>query len=363
MIAAALAACLVISTGRAQEGDDAIARAATAREALAVARAEPERVAALGVAISAYEDALAELRAVVIASGVREREIALSLAAREASIAPLLAALQTRAGAAPLPDLHPGGPLAAARARLMTGAVRARLEDDAGLLARQLGDIAASRRQREASFAAMSDGLGDLDAARGELAAAVEARATAGATPGPDPAAAALNRESESLSALAAALAGPTRPADDAADGAAPVLDWPARGQVTGRFREPDASGARRPGISLATPARALVSVPAAANVLYAGPFLDFGYVVVLGLERGGTVVLAGLASLNTETGAQVSHGDLLGLMGGRSLAADEYVMLSDIATGAGAGDTLYIEIHNGNGPIDPQSWFDAENG
>ena len=57
----------------------------------------------------------------------------------------------------------------------------------------------------------------------------------------------------------------------------------------------------------------ALVTAPADAIVRYAGPFLEYGYVVVLEPDPTTMIVLAGLAQLRVETGAPVRRGELLG--------------------------------------------------
>ena len=172
-------------------------------------------------------------------------------------------------------------------------------------------------------------------------------------------------RGSDTLTALVAALAGP---GTDAAGGQAGGLVRPVPGRILLGFNEPDGGGVRRPGIVVGAPALSLVAAPAAGTVRYAGPFLDFGYVVVLetdaGEPRGAlVVVLAGLAQLNVVTGAAVGQGDLLGLLGGRNLTVEEYVMLPHAETGAGALETLYIEVRHGRGPVDPEPWFGDENG
>jgi septal ring factor EnvC (AmiA/AmiB activator) len=136
-------------------------------------------------------------------------------------------------------------------------------------------------------------------------------------------------------------------------------LQWPVAGEVLRRFNEPDAAGVRRPGVVLVAPALALVRAPATAVVRYAGPFLEYGYVVVLEPDRDTMVVLAGIAQLQVQTGETVDRGDLVGLLGGRPLDVEETVM-PDAGTGAGMSETLYIEIRNGQGPVDPEPLFDG---
>ena len=59
----------------------------------------------------------------------------------------------------------------------------------------------------------------------------------------------------------------------------------------------------RRPGVVLRAPPLSLVRAPADATVRYAGPFLEYGYVVVLEPGPETMVVLAGLAQLQARTG------------------------------------------------------------
>ncbi len=136
---------------------------------------------------------------------------------------------------------------------------------------------------------------------------------------------------------------------------------------MTGRplrgFGEPDAAGVRRPGLLVEAAPLALVTAPAAADVRYAGPFLDYGYVVVLQPRADVLLVLAGLATLETRTGARVGSGELLGLLGGRPLDAQEYLMLGQAQTGETPAETLYIELRHGQGPVDPTTWFADRNG
>jgi septal ring factor EnvC (AmiA/AmiB activator) len=135
-------------------------------------------------------------------------------------------------------------------------------------------------------------------------------------------------------------------------------MDWPVRGEVLRGFDEPDAAGVRRPGVVLRAAPLSLVRAPADATVRYAGPFLEYGYVVVLETGPETMVVLAGLAQLRVGAGTAVGRGEPLGLLGGRPLGVEEYVMLPQSDTGAGGSETLYIEVRQGRGPVDPEPLF-----
>lgn len=335
-------------------------RLAAEAEALATATATPDRMAPLARAIAAYEAALARLRTEVQAAEARRAALEADLAARRLEVSRLLAAMQA-VSAAPRRELHPQGPLAAARATAMIERLEPAMRDGARSLAAQVAEIRTAWAQEAEGTDALAAGLATLAGAQAALEAAM-ARAEPAAAEVVDPGLTALARDSASLTALAEALA-KLPGAPEPPPGPAGPLAWPVAGQVVRGFDEPDAARVRRPGIVVGTAALALVTAPADAVVRYAGPFLEYGYVVVLAPEPETMVILAGLARLQVRTGATVARGDLVGLMGGRPPDVEEYVMAPEAETGAGVGETLYIEVRHGKGPVDPEPLFVGQNG
>jgi septal ring factor EnvC (AmiA/AmiB activator) len=336
----------------------ATARVAAAGETLAAAQTGQAELAPLARAVAGYGQALAALRAEVQAADAREAELAEDLEARRLEISRLLAAMQA-ASAAPEQVLHPQGPLAAARAAAMMERLTPAMRERAQALTAQVAEMRSARRRAEEGGAALDAGLGQLAGAQAALAEAMErAEPDLGAA---DPELTMLARDSASLSQLAAALA--EAPGAPPPPGPLEALAWPVAGKVVGRFNEPDAARVRRPGIVVGTAPLALVTAPADAVVRYAGPFLEYGYVVVLAPAPDAMLVLAGLARLQVRTGDAVEKGDLLGLMGGRAPDVEEYVMQPEPETGAGIGETLYIEVRHGMGPVDPEPLFVGQNG
>jgi septal ring factor EnvC (AmiA/AmiB activator) len=342
---------------------DATARIATAETALDTAQASPDRIGDFGRAVADYEAALATLRAEVTATGERAETLAAGFASRRVEIARLLAALEamSRGSADPLPSLHPQGPLAAARASAMLNRLTPALQAEATELAGQVQALAAARESYGVGRDRLAAGLARLDAAQATLTEAMAAAAPGMLEPG-QPTVTMMARDSASLTALAGALAS----APDAPPAPEPTGDpfrWPIAGTLNYRFNEPDAAGVRRPGLVVGAPTQALVSAPSDALVRYAGPFLEYGFVVVLEPDTDTMVILAGLDRLLVRTGASVSRGTILGLLGGRHMDAEEYVMLPGADTGSGPHETLYIEVRQGQGPVDPEPLFVGENG
>jgi septal ring factor EnvC (AmiA/AmiB activator) len=266
----------------------------------------------------------------------------------------------------PAGSMHPRGPLAAARVEAMAAHIVPGMADAASGLRETLDGIAADRALRARAAALITARIGDLAAGQERLAEAIAAEMATAAEPATDPEMADLVRGSETLTVFARALAGdPGDSGEDVADAAPafPSLTRPVQGAVRHGFRAPDASGARRPGQVIEAAPRAQVRAPAPGVVRYAGPFLDFGQVVVLEVAPGVTIVLAGLERVRVSRGSRVAGGELLGLLGGAPLGADDYLMMNTRGSGAGVGETLYVEIAERGAPVDPEPLFTDDNG
>jgi septal ring factor EnvC (AmiA/AmiB activator) len=118
------------------------------------------------------------------------------------------------------------------------------------------------------------------------------------------------------------------------------ALDWPASGAVTTEFgpRTDPVYGTTLPhnGIEIATREGAPVSTVYPGRVLFAAPFQDLGFTVVV--EHAGRVLTlyAGLSRL------QVEEGDVLAFQGVVGTASER----------------LYFEVRRGKRPEDPRSWL-----
>jgi septal ring factor EnvC (AmiA/AmiB activator) len=117
-----------------------------------------------------------------------------------------------------------------------------------------------------------------------------------------------------------AALAGPLPRPDD---GTEPPLSWtaasaPYRVPVTGKlvigFGEVSSdAGVTSRGLTWAVPGGADIAAPAAGKIMFAGPFRDYGKIVVIDHGGGWSTALIGLGTLSVATGQRVGQGALLG--------------------------------------------------
>jgi septal ring factor EnvC (AmiA/AmiB activator) len=377
----------------------AAARIDAAGKDLAAARGSESRVQALTAAIGAYQSALDVLRAGVGGANARERELALSLDQRRSEIQHLIAALETL-GLTPPPAqgaLHPRGPVAAARAASTLSRLTPALQAEAEELKGQYTELEDLRRLRLEGERDLAAGIAALGAARTELGQTLDERAPPQPRETEDPVMAAMLRDSDTLTTLAAKIAAQGGQAAPDPNAPPPKLRRPVAGEIIRAFDAPDAAGVRRPGVTMRAPALSLVSAPADAIVRYVGPFLDYGYVVVVETDDATLVVLAGLAQVQVRSGQAVRRGELLGQLGGPAYeggrgparaddGADDPAEAADVAGatadggeaetvdprpdaeedasgGTGAWETLYIEVRHGQGPVDPARLFVSENG
>lgn len=332
--------------------------------ALQNAEGARDRVAALTQTIEAYEDGLAALREGLRRAAIREHAIALELDARREEVSRLLGVLETMQRAPEtLLLLHPSGPVDTARSGMIlsdiTPAIQARAED----LRATLEEVATLRALQENAAATLASGLSGVQQARTDLSRAISER-----TDLPRRFAADTDKllqlleSTDTLEGFASGLTrlddGSTIPAAPGFDKAQGDLRWPVRGTLLRAMNEADAAGIRRPGWLIATRPLALVTTPAPATIRYLGPLLDYGNVMILEPLSGTLLVLAGMSQVYGEVGEVLVAGAPVGLMGGADPKLSAF--LSDATEGGGTNrsETLYIEVRQGNTPVDPAKWF-----
>lgn len=366
----ALAFCLLAGGAVAQSPAEA-ARAASDRLeqagiSLQEAATSRDRVAALTATVQAYEGGLAALRDGLRRASIRERTITRDLNTRSDEVARLLGVLQTMGRApAPLLLLHPSGPTGTARSGMMLADVTPALQDEVDTLRAQLEEVQILRQLQADALETLEQGLEGAQEARAELAAAISDRTDLPRRFTDDPVRTALLIAStETLDAFASGLteseADSTIPAPDAT-ALKGELALPVDGQVLRRFGEADAAGIERPGILIATRPRALVTSPTAATIRYTGPLLDYGNVIILEPAPEVLWVFAGLAETFGSTGEVLPEGAAIGLMGGETRNAQDILTESRDGGGTTRSETLYLEVRDRQGAVDPGQWFALE--
>lgn len=363
MIRAVALLCLLALPLRAETVAEAAARASadlqTAVAALEQATEARDRVSALSQTIRAYESGLAALRGALREAALREATLTKAFDAKRDGIGRLLGVLATmEANPGPLLLLHPDGAVGSARSGMILADVTPALQAQALALKGELQELADLRALQLSAGAVLENGLATAQAARTDLSQAISDRADLPKRFTEDPAVLkGLLDSADTLDAFAAGLspeagAGTTFAAEKGR------LPLPALGTILRRPDEADAAGVRRPGVTLATQPRALVTSPWPATIRYRGPLLDYGNVMILEPGDGYLLVLAGMETLYGEVGEVVAADAPLGLMGGAGKASAEFVAGSPDGSGGRDTETLYMELRQGAVPVDPIPWF-----
>ena len=320
---------------------------------------------------------------------VSELEVRGRLDGSNAEIANVLAALE-RISLNPPPALivDPDDALGSARSAILISAIVPQLRAKADAVTadlKQLNDIKASALAEEATLKANFSVLEEeqlriatliaarkqgIDVRSSELAAqeaeavALAARATT------------LKDLIDSLSARANAVQTPSAPTDPNAVTMTPeqirvalansartepampfanakgYLTMPANGVNVVDYGAGDGFGGISHGISVVTRAEAQVVAPADGWVLYKGPYLNYGQIIILNTGQNYTTLLAGLDAVSVDIGQFVLMGEPLGTMGSRTIGRT-------VTTNAGNSQpTLYIELRQNNEPLDPTGWW-----
>lgn len=124
----------------------------------------------------------------------------------------------------------------------------------------------------------------------------------------------------ESLQSLPGPLPRPPRPGEVAApidpmhwSHATPPYRLPVRGRVVTGLGEVSGAGVRSRGLTIAPLAGAQIVAPAAGRIAFAGPFRDYGAIVIIDHGSGWTSLVAGLGSVSVRIGEAVGQGAPIG--------------------------------------------------
>jgi len=154
--------------------------------------------------------------------------------------------------------------------------------------------------------------------------------------------------------AALAALKDPGRLAPAVAFGSARgMLPLPVNGARIKDFGASDGVGGTEKGLSISARAGAQVTAPCDGWVVYAGPFRNYGQLLILNAGSGYHVLLAGMERISAELGQFVVTGEPVAVMGGRAQVA------AILAVGSGQ-PVLYVEFRKDGVPVDPSPWWAA---
>lgn len=336
---------------------DALAQMRAAQAQLAASSDATDQIAALSAAVQAYETGLTALRAQLRDLTAQQDQQSAALAARQERLAQLLMVLTT-IGQSPQPVMlaNPAGPIGAVRAGMIIGDLTPALRAQVAVLRADLDALADLRAQRDLALTSLNDGLRAVQTARSDLGRAISQRRDVPRRFDEDQVLMALLvAGAENLADLADSLPAPPPLGDDAPRlTAAADLPLPVAGLVS-------TAGTGRAGINIAAAPRALVTAPAQATILFRGPLLDYGNVIILEPAADVMFIFAGLAEIFGEVGEILAAGAPIGLMGGTEQVDDTNLTEID-STGAGLGaQVLYLEVRQGQNVDNPDAWFALE--
>jgi murein hydrolase activator len=294
----------------------------------------------------------------------REQALRQSLEDRRSVMAEVLAALQ-RIGRHPPPALMVTAQdaLQSLRSAMMLGAVLPEMRHEADLLITDLAELTRIRAQ----IAGERDGL-----ARDLMALSLEHQRLGLLTDQRQ------KQQAESEQALEQGLGPACRPENKAAEGRpdfaalndpgrlAPAIAFatakgrlplPVNGVRIKEFGAPDGLGGTEKGLTVAARPGAQITAPCDGWVVYAGPFRNYGQLLILNAGNGYHVLLAGMDRISVDLGQFVVTGEPVAVMGGGGSQVPA-------ALAANSGQpVLYVEFRKDGTPVDPSPWWATNDG
>ncbi len=117
-------------------------------------------------------------------------------------------------------------------------------------------------------------------------------------------------------------------------------LSFPAQGKITQNFGQTTgASQSHAKGMVISTRPKAQVTAPFDGTVVFAGPFQNYGKLVIIDHGDNYLTVLSGMDIINTSVGHQLLTGEPIGNM------SNTYT-------------NLYLEVRQNGQAINPRPWF-----
>lgn len=291
---------------------------------------------------------------------VTENQLDADLQEDRAALSRLLAGLQAiQQQPAPAFAVHAEDALKAVQGAITVSAVVPHMQSRADGLRDRLTELAAIRRRMDLQSEALLVAEQDAATARRDLDAALveKKRAETAKRRDAEREAAAIQRlvrEARDLRDLARKLGKRNQGKKTIITGsgafarARGLVPLPVRGTLSARFGARNENGVAQKGIIIAARGGAQVTAPYDAQVLYSGPFRQYGEIVILGLEGGFQMILAGLEKADGFVGQELLAGEPIGI-----LAQDD-----DLGGSSSGRSQLYMELRYKGDPIDPSPWL-----
>ena len=127
-------------------------------------------------------------------------------------------------------------------------------------------------------------------------------------------------------------------------------LAFPAKGKRIWGFGDKTRYGNISKGIAVETRHNAQITSPNDGWVVYAGPFLGFGQLLIVNAGGGYHILLAGMAKIDVVVGQFVLSGEPVGKMAGK--AKPKSAGEEDVSP------VFYVEFRRKGRPIDPDPWW-----
>jgi murein hydrolase activator len=134
------------------------------------------------------------------------------------------------------------------------------------------------------------------------------------------------------------------------------MLPLPVNGVRIREFGVPDGYGGTEKGLSIAARPGGQITSPCDGWVVYAGPFRNYGQLLILNAGGGYHVLLAGMERISVDLGQFVVTGEPIAVMGGGA-------QLIAARAGASSQPVLYIEFRKDGVPVDPGPWWAVNEG
>jgi septal ring factor EnvC (AmiA/AmiB activator) len=315
---------------------------------------------------------------------IREQSLRQSLDDRRGVMAEVLAALQ-RIGRHPPPALMvtPQDALQSLRSAMMLGAVLPEMRHEADLLIADLAELTRIRAQIAEERDGLTRDLAALGQERQRLGLLTDERQkqqaeSEQALEQERQRAAQLAHQADSLKDLIAKLEQGPGPKDKAGEGrpdfaalndpgrmvpamafaaAKGRLPLPVNGARIKEFGTPDGLGGTEKGLTVAARPGAQITAPCDGWVVYAGPFRNYGQLLILNAGSGYHVLLAGMDRISVGLGQFVVTGEPVAVMGG----GGAQVPAAPVANST--PPALYVEFRKDGTPVDPSPWWATSDG